>query len=42
MISRSGKSTTNQYLAFADKNKHRFVISKVMQSLGFSQNEKDQ
>lgn len=32
----------NQYLAFADKNKHKFVVSRVMQSLGYARGETDQ
>jgi hypothetical protein len=34
MFSRPGKSTYNLYLAFQDKNKHKDVVSKVMDSLG--------
>lgn len=34
MFSRAGKSTNSQYLAFQDKNKHRYIQSRVFSGPG--------
>ena len=39
MMSRAGKSTNNMYLAFQDKEKHRWVQSKVAKFIGRNDEE---
>ena len=39
MFSRAGKSTNNLYIAFQDKEKHKYVQSKVAEMLGLDKEE---